>query len=200
MTSAPPSYPGYQPYPAAPQPFPGGAVPPWSGGAVPPSSGGAVPPPPPPGPGVQPPFPAPPVEGKGKRIGWTLGIGAGVLLLICGGGAAAVFGLITSANSALEEQTHKVVSEYLDAMVAQRYDKAYSLLCREAKQEESPAEFRVRVSGMEPITSYQLGKLDLINFAVPVEATYDTGDTGELEAYLGQNQDTGAFEVCDLGE
>jgi hypothetical protein len=171
MTSAPPLYPPY-----------------------------AAVPPPPPGPGVQPPFPAPPVEGKGKRIGWTLGIGAGVLLLICGGGAAAVFGLVTSANSALEEQTHKVVSEYLDAMVAQRYDKAYSLLCREAKQEESPAEFRVRVSGMEPITSYQLGKLDLINFAVPVEATYDTGDTGELEAYLGQNQDTGAFEVCDLGE
>jgi hypothetical protein len=191
MTSAPPSYPGYPPYPAAPQPFPGGAVPPSPGAAVPP---------PPPGPGVQPPFPAPPVEGKGKRIGWTLGIGAGVLLLICGGGVAAAFGLVTSANSALQEQTHKVVSEYLDAMVAQRYDKAYSLLCREAKEDESPAEFRVRVSGMEPITSYQLGKLDVINFSVPVEATYDTGDTGELEAYLGQNEDTGAFEVCDLGE
>jgi hypothetical protein len=177
MTSAPPSYPGYQPY-SAPQTVP----------------------PPPQGPGVQPPFPAPPVEGKGKRIGWTLGIGAGVLLLICGGGAAAVFGLVTSANSALQEQTHKVVSEYLDALVAQRYDKAYGLLCREAKEDESPSEYRVRVSGMEPITSYQLGKLDLVNFAVPVEATYDTGDTGQLEAYLGQNSDTGAFEVCDLGE
>lgn len=179
MTSAPPAYPGYQP------PYPG----------MPPTV-----PPPPPGPGVQPPFPAPPVEGKGKRIGWSLGIGAGVMLLICGGGAAAVVGLITSANSALEEQTHKVVSQYLDALIAERYDTAYSLLCRQAKQEESPAEYRVRVSGMEPIVSYTLDKLDLINFAVPVHATYDTGETAELEAYLGQNQDTGAFEVCDLGE
>jgi hypothetical protein len=183
MTSAPPSYPGYQPYPAAAAPPPGPAVPP-----------------PPPGPGVQPPFPAPPVEGKGKRIGWTLGIGAGVMLLICGGGVAAVTGLIKSANSALEEQTHKVVSEYLDALIADRYDQAYGMLCRAAKEDESPAEYRVRVSGMEPIVSYTLDKLDLVNFAVPVHAKYDTGDTGELEAYLGQNQDTGAFEVCDLGE
>jgi len=171
MTSAPPVYPPY-----------------------------AAVPPPPPGPGVQPPFPAPPVEGKGKRIGWTLGIGAGVLLLICGGGVAAVAGLITSGRSALQEQTHKVVAAYMDALVAQRYDRAYAMLCREAKQDESPAEYRVRVSGMEPIVSYHLEKLDLINFAVPVDATYDTGDTGQLLAYLGQNQDTGAFEVCDLGE
>jgi hypothetical protein len=149
---------------------------------------------------VQPPFPAPPVEGKGKRIGWSLGIGAAVLLLICGGGVAAVIGLATSANSALEEQTHKVVGEYLDALIAERYDKAYAMLCRDAKEQESPAEYRVRVSGMEPIVSYQLEKLDLINFAVPVDATYDNGDTGQLLAYLGQNQDTGAFEVCDLGE
>ncbi|MEV6843837.1 hypothetical protein [Actinoplanes sp. NPDC051411] len=184
MTSAPPTYQGYQPHPGY-QPYP--------------SATPAVPPPPP-GPGVQPPFPAPPVEGKGKRIGWTLGIGAAVLLLICGGGAAAVFGLATSAQSALQEQTHKVVSAYLDALVAQRYDKAYEQLCAEAKQQESPAEYRVRVSGMEPIVGYRLEKLDLINFAVPVDATYDTGDTGQLLAYLGQNQSTGAFEVCDLGE
>jgi hypothetical protein len=198
MTSAPPSYPaspvppGYSGPGYSGQGYPG---PGYSGAGVPP-----VIPPPPPGPGVQPPFPAPPVEGKGKRIGWTLGIGAGVLLLICGGGAAAVVGLVTSANSALEEQTHKVVSEYLDALVARRYDKAYSMLCRQAKQDESPAAYRTRVSGMEPIVRYTLDKLDLINFAVPVHATYDTGDTGELEAYLGQNDDTGAFEVCDLGE
>jgi hypothetical protein len=191
MTSAPPSY---QPYPGYPGPdYPGYPV-------APAQSVPLAVPPPPPGPGVQPPFPAPPVEGKGKRIGWALGIGAGVMLLICGGGVAAVAGLITSANSALEEQTHKVVTEYLDAVIAERYDKAYSMLCREAKEDESPAEYRVRVSGMEPIVSYTLDKLDLINFAVPVHAKYDTGETGELEAYLGQNEDTGAFEVCDLGE
>jgi hypothetical protein len=180
MTTAPPSYPGYPAYPAV--------------------SGPPAVPPPPPGPGVQPPFPAPPVEGKGKRIGWSLGIGAGVLLLICGGGIAAVIGLAASMKGALNERAHKAVTQYLDALDARQYGKAYSLLCRQAKEDETPAQFQDRVGAMQTIQTYQLGNLDLVNLSVPVEATYANGDTAELEAYLGQNEDTGAFEVCDVGE
>jgi hypothetical protein len=158
------------------------------------------PPPPPPGPGVQPPFPAPPVEGRGKRIGWSLGIGAGVLLLICGGGVAAVIGLAASMSGALNERAHKAVTQYLDALDSKQYNKAYSLLCRQAKEDETPAQFEDRASAMTPIDHYTLGDLDLLNLAVPVDATYANGDTGQLEAYLGQDQDTGDFEVCDIGE
>jgi hypothetical protein len=149
---------------------------------------------------VQPPFPAPPVEGKGKRIGLALGITAGVLVLICGGGITAVIGLGTSANKALNERAHKAVSGYLDALVARNYDQAYKLLCRDARDDESAAQYRRRAAGMEPISTYSMGDLDLSTVTVPVDATYDNGDTARLEAHLGQDQATGAFQVCDLGE
>jgi hypothetical protein len=158
------------------------------------------PPPPPPGPGVQPPFPAPPVEGKGRRVWLGLGIGAGVLLLICGGGAAAVVGLGKSASKALDEQARKAVTEYLGALHDLKYEQAYAMLCDQAKEDESPAQYRSRVAAMQPIADYTLGSLDLVNLSIPVDATYTNGDNAELEAYLGQNQTTGAFEVCDLGE
>jgi hypothetical protein len=155
---------------------------------------------PPPGPGVYPPFPAPPVEGKGKRIGLGLGIGAGVLVLVCGGGLAALIGIAASASGSLQERAHTAVSQYLDALHDEKYDKAYQLLCNDARKDESPGEFRNRVAAMEPIESYTLGKFSVVTMSVPVEATYEGGGVSELEAYLGQDPDTGAFEVCDLGE
>jgi hypothetical protein len=178
MTTAP-SFPGYPPPVPAPP---------------------AGPPPPPPGPGVQPPFPAPPIEGRGRRIGWGLGIGAGLLLLICGGGFVLVLGLTTAITRSYDEGAHKAVSAYLDALHARRYDQAYALLCQQAKDDETPAEFRGRVSAMEPIASYQLGDLDVVHRTIPVAATYENGDTAQLEAYFAQNDTTGDFEVCDVGE
>jgi hypothetical protein len=155
---------------------------------------------PPQGPGVQPPFPAPPVEGRGKRIGLGLGIGAGVLVLVCGGGLAAMVGVVLSMSGSLQEKAEAAVGDYLDALHDQKYDRAYGLLCEQAQQDESPSEFRERVSGEEPISTYQIGDFNFVTLSVPVEAHYDDGNVGNLEAYLGQDPDTGAFEVCRLGE
>ena len=155
---------------------------------------------PPQGPGVQPPFPAPPVEGKGRRIGLGLGIGAGVLVLVCGGGAAALVGLASSMTGALQEQAHAAVGDYLGALRAGRYDQAYRQLCDRAQSRETAQEFRTRVSATEPITDWSLGDLDVVDLSVPVRATYADGDVAQLDATLGQNTDTGAFEVCELGE
>jgi hypothetical protein len=155
---------------------------------------------PPQGPGVYPPFPAPPVEGKGKRIGLGLGIGAGVLVLVCGGGVAALIGVAVSASGALQERADAAVSQYLDALHDEKYDRAYQLLCDRAQDDETLTEFRGRVSAMDPIESYRVGTLNVVNLSVPVEATYAGGSVSELVAQLGQDPDTGAFEVCDLGE
>ena len=179
MTTAP-SFPGYPPPPVPAPP--------------------ADPPAPPRGPGVQPPFPAPPIEGRGRRIGWGLGIGGGVLLLIVGGGLALVIGLGTAMTKAYDEGAHKAVSTYLDALHARRYDQAYGLLCQQAKDDETPAEFRNRVSAMEPIANYQLGETDFAHQTIPVTATYADGDTAQLEASFALDQTTGAFEVCNVGE
>ena len=188
MTTAP-SFPGYPPpadaYPAPAYPAP----------AQQPAA-----PPPPPGPGVQPPFPAPPIEGRGRRIGWGLGIGGGLLLLICGGGLALVLGLGTAITRSYDESAHKSAGAYLDALHAKRYDQAYALLCQQAKDDETPSEFRSRVSAMEPIASYRLGDLDIVRRTLPVDATYENGDTAQLEAYFAQNATTGEYEVCDVGE
>ena len=183
MSAAPPSFPGYPPFPGP------AAVP------APPTV-----PAPPPGPGVQPPFPAPPVEGKGRRIGLGLGVGAAVLLLVCGGGLAAVIGLTTSFSRALNEQAHKVVTSYLAALHDRRYDQAYGMLCQQAKDRESPAMYRSRVTAEPAIASYRVGQLDLTQLSVPVDLTYTSGSTAQLAAYLDQNKRTGAFEVCELGE
>jgi trans-2-enoyl-CoA reductase len=155
---------------------------------------------PPRGPGVQPPFPAPPVEGRGRRIGLGLGVGAGVAVLVCGGGLAAIIGVFVSSSGALQEQAHTAVSEYLDAVHDAHYDEAYGMLCQQAQDDESQDQFQQRVSAMSPISSYTLGDLNLVTLAVPVRATYESGQVAQLEAYLGQDTDTGALEVCELGE
>ncbi|MFC7532148.1 hypothetical protein [Actinoplanes sp. GCM10030250] len=177
--------------PYAPPPFPG---------HLPPPPPGAAAPPPPPGPGVHPPFPAPPVEGKGRRIGLGFGIGAGVLLLVCGGGAAALFGLGSAADDAINEQATVVVGRYMDAVRDRDFTKAYGQLCQDAQDDETQSEYTARMSATEPVQSFDVGNLDLINFNVPVDVTYSDGDTDRLRARIDQNASTGAFEVCDVGE
>ncbi|GIE91101.1 hypothetical protein [Actinoplanes regularis] len=157
-------------------------------------------PPPPPGPGVHPPFPAPPVEGRGRRIGLGFGIGGGILALVCGGGVAAVIGLAVAMTGALDEQAHVVVSEYLDAVQAGDYDKAYKQLCDNAQDRESLSEYRERMSREERFDSYVIGDFDLESNEIPVDLTRPGGAVDHTEAQLEQNTSTGAFEVCGLGE
>ncbi|XVU27010.1 hypothetical protein ACQPZJ_08205 [Actinoplanes sp. CA-054009] len=157
-------------------------------------------PPPPRGPGVQPPFPAPPVEGKGRRIGMGLGIAGAVVVLVCGGGVAALIGLVSAGTSALQEQAHAAVDDYLNALKSENYAAAYDDLCESARRQESQAEFRTRVSAGEPIVSWRLGEFDLTDITVPVEATFAGGDVEQLTAELDQNSSTGEFEVCDIAE
>jgi hypothetical protein len=155
---------------------------------------------PPQGPGVHPPFPAPPVEGKGKRIGIALGIAATVLVLVCGGGGIALVGLGASAQGAIDERAQAAVRDYLDALHDRNYDKAYDLLCEQTQEEESPAEFRSRIAQEPVIEKYRLGRFNLVQGTVPVDATYTDGQTGQLEALVAQDSSTGEFEVCELAE
>jgi hypothetical protein len=156
---------------------------------------------PPQGPGVFPPFPAPPTEGRSRRVGLGLGIGAFVVLLVCGGGLAAAIGLTAVVSRAMNEQAEVVVGAYLDDLEAQRYDDAYRSLCSEARDAESQAEFTSRVATEEPIESYEIGKVNPadVDLAVPVDVTYADGRTERLSAFLGQNRETGQFQVCSLG-
>ena len=156
----------------------------------------------PPGPGVVPPFPAPPTEGRGLRIGLGLGIGGAALLLVCGGGIAAAVGLFSVMGSALNEQAHVVVGQFFAAVKAQRYGEAYNSQCPEVKARETQAQFTERITSTEPIASYAVGDVDLtsVELSVPVKVTYTGGGTADLQVYLGQDRDTGEFQVCGFEE
>jgi hypothetical protein len=161
-----------------------------------------APPAPPRGPGVQPPFPAPPTEGRGRRIGLGLGIGGGVLALVCGGGLAAGIGLVSVMGRALNEQAHKVVTDYFTAVQNKRYSQAYDQQCADAKRQETRADYTNRVAASEPITRFSVGNVDIadVDLTVPVQVQYDDGRTGTLQVSLGQNTETGQFQVCGVEE
>jgi hypothetical protein len=187
MTSAPPAPPCDSSDPAPAPELPQGPAPV---------------PDPPHGPGVFPPFPAPPVEGKGLRVGLSLGIGAALVLLICGGGLAAVIGLGATMTKALNEQAHVVVGDYLSAVQAKKYDEAYGMLCQSEKDRQTQTEFEADAARADPIRRYTVGDVDLatIDLTVPVDVTYADGRTGTLQVHLDQSPDTGQFQVCGVEE
>jgi hypothetical protein len=154
------------------------------------------------GPGVQPPFPAPPTEGRGRRIGLGLGIGGAVLALFCGGGVAAGVGLFSVGGKALNEQAHKVVTDYFTAVQNKHYTQAYDQQCADVKRQESQAEYANRIAATEPITRFSVGTVNIadVDLSVPVQVQYDDGRSGTLQVYLGQNTETGQFQVCGVEE
>jgi hypothetical protein len=156
----------------------------------------------PPGPGVVPPFPVPPTEGRSLRIGLGLGIGGAALVLVCGGGVAAVAGLFSVMQRALNEQAHVVVGEFFAAVKAQRYAEAYKSQCQDVKDHQTQAEFTRRITSTEPIASYAVGDVDLtrVELSVPVTVTYTGGGTADLQVLLGQERETGEFQVCGIEE
>lgn len=154
----------------------------------------------PPGPGVVPPFPAPPTEGRSVRLWVGLGIGALVAVLCCGGGIAAGIGLVISSTIAFEEQIEASVGGYFDAVRDKRYTEAYGLLCEQAQDAESPAEFTARVGAEERIRTYRIGDLPLSSdeLMVPVDVVYDDGGSASLDVHLAQDESTGEIQVCGI--
>ncbi|GAA0812697.1 hypothetical protein [Spirilliplanes yamanashiensis] len=152
------------------------------------------------GPGVVPPFPAPPTEGRSVRLWAGLGIGALVALLCCGGGTVAAVGLVASSQAAIQERLDANVGDYFDAVRDERWGEAYGLLCDEAQDAESPAEFAARVAEDAPIRSYEVGSIPLTaeELMVPVEVVRADGTTATLDVRLDQDPSTGDFLVCGV--
>lgn len=158
-----------------------------------------TPPPPPPGPGVTPPFAAPPVEGRTARIWIGLGVAGLALLLCCGGGTAAVVGLIATGTRALNEQARAVVSHYIKAVNEDKFDEAYALLCDDAQRGESEGEFAERVSREPDIASYTLHDLQLTgDLSLPADVRYANGSRDTVRFLLAQDRRSGELEVCGV--
>jgi hypothetical protein len=163
----------------------------------------AAPPPvpdPPQGPGVGIPFPVPPTEGRSSRVWVGLGVGALVAVLACGGGVAAIIGIATTGARALGEQAEVVVGDYFEAVQQKRYDDAYAQLCEQAQEDESPDEFRRRLTREPDIRTFDIGDTSVtaIDPVVSVDIVYVNATSGTLRVFLVQDGSTGQYEVCDV--
>src|SRR5689334_13140130 len=88
-----------------------------------------APPQPPPGPGVQPPFVAPPTDGTRRRRGWAIGLSIGAVVAICALGVAALVGLGFLLVRVVQDEAKATVVSYLSALRDKDYETAYGLLC-----------------------------------------------------------------------
>ncbi len=147
-------------------------------------AGHPAPPAPPPGPGVQPPFAAPPSEGRNARVWLGLGVASLAVVLCCGVGIASVVGLVVTGTAALNEQAHAAVEDYLQAVGAGRYGQAYGQLCRELRLRQSQREFTAQVSAQPKVREYELLRTRMDengDAVVPATVTYTNGTTAEID-------------------
>jgi len=151
------------------------------------------------GPGVAPPFAAPPAEGRTARVWIGLGVAALALLLCCGGGTVALVGLIVTGAEAIDEQARIAVGDYFEAVSQQDFGAAYDMLCAEAQRRESASEFARRLATEPEITGYEVGQVSVTSrIVVPVEVDYARGGEDTLRVSLNQDTGTGELEVCGV--
>jgi hypothetical protein len=156
-----------------------------------------TPPPPPAGPGVQPPFAAPPSEGRTARVWWGLGVAGLAVVLCCGAGLASFAGLVVTGTAAINEQSHAAVEDYLQAVGAGRFRQAYQQLCDELHDQQSLDEFTEQVSEQPRVREYELRQSRVRNdgdIIVPADVTYTDG-AQDLVNYR-VTQDGGAIRFC----
>lgn len=154
--------------------------------------------PPPPGPGVAPPFPAPPSEGRAGRIWMSAGIAAVVALICCGGGAVAALGIGLTTTQALAEQAEAQVGQYLDALQDEDYSLAYSYICDEQQNSTTRRDFIDDMAEQPVLDSYRLGELEAYSteLLMPAELTYSGGQQQRVQFILVQDTSSAQLEVC----
>lgn len=151
---------------------------------------------------------APPIEGRQAHTLLGLGAAGGLLAACCGLGVTAVGGLVVLLGLAVNEQAQQAVDDYLAAVVAEDWERAYELRCAADQQTESLGAFTDRVSGPPRIESYDVGEVVVdsgegspfsdVEMTVAVRVTYADG-TGESIGMRVEQDPTGQIEVCETG-
>jgi hypothetical protein len=154
-------------------------------------------PPPPPGPGVAPPFAAPPSERSRKRMWIGLGVAGLVLVVCCAGGLFGVGVYAVANNDLASRQATTVVTQYLDALHAEDYRTAQAKLCDDLAQ-RTPVAQVAEQARREPFTAY---RLDPPQVAQTAEVTaHLTGPDGQpfTHTYTVEPADTGEWRICGI--
>ena len=156
---------------------------------------------PPPGPGVRPPFVAPPTDGTRQRRWLALGLAGAAALVCCVGGLFGAGGLLVLGNQMVLDEARATVSSYLAAIRDKDYAGAYGLLCDSEQANIDEAEF-VNMQERSPLRSFTVGETVLESLGdgdrlvVPASLQYTDGRSDSVSYLLDQDTSTGAFEVC----
>lgn len=149
-----------------------------------------------PGPGVIPPFAAPPREGHGRRLGIGITIGAVVFVLCCGGGVLGFGGLVVATTDSRLNQAQKVVTSYMNDWRKQDYSAAYQLLCSDQQDQVTVSEFASNLDS-NVVVEFTVAKPAVRNSVidVPVGVTFDDGSTADpiFEVVVDSDQST---KIC----
>jgi len=152
---------------------------------------------PPPGPGVVPPFAAPPTDRNRAALWIGLGVGALVLVLCCVGGVVGVGLLINSGVNQIRSDARAVVTTYLTALQTHHYDDAYDQLCPTLTRSQSLAQFTAVERDKPQVVSFELSDAQIGNaIVVPAQVRYDDGETVAERYRLEQASGTGVLSVC----
>jgi hypothetical protein len=185
--------------------FPAAYGPPSAPAHAPPSAPAYVPPhgppvtvlpAPPAGPGVRPPFVAPPTDGNRKRL-WTGLVTAGVIaVVLCGGGVVGFAALVTSTVDARRTAATKAVTEFLTDLQHDDYAGAYEAQCDELKQRLTFRAFTDEFSNSQ-LVSFRLREpeIDTDSTIVPVQLTFTDG-TQNLDRIVVVQDSDATYRVC----
>jgi hypothetical protein len=147
----------------------------------------------PPGPGVTPPFAAPPTDRDSRTIWIRVGVSSLLLFLACIGGGVGIGVVVAGVSRQLTVQAKAVVNEYLGALRSEEYRHAYDLLCQSTTDRTSLAAFTAREQ-QRPVTAYQVhGVRTESDLVVGASVTY-RGEPAVAREYVVTIE--GQLRVC----
>jgi hypothetical protein len=154
---------------------------------------------PPPGPGLQPPFVAPPTDGTSQRRWVAAGLTAAAVLICCLGGIVGLGSLVVLGTRVTQQQAEQAVVDYLTALEQGQWTKAYGLLCDDVRRDTSLDEFTARYADQPRLVSFTVDGLNAVASGLVVTATlHDAdGDTRRADFPLDQTAD-GDYRVCGI--
>jgi hypothetical protein len=148
---------------------------------------------------VQPPFVAPPTDGKRRRRWIALAWSGAAALVLCIGGVVGIGALAVFGSQMIVDQSKAAVRDYLSALQEREYAKAYSMQCLSEQHRISERQFEAEQRQLQ-VSTFTVLEPDLNqNIVVPAVVYYDHGGSSTLHYLIAQNESTGEFEVCGSG-
>ena len=149
---------------------------------------------PPAGPGVVPPFSAPPRDRNNKGIWLGLGIGGLALVLCCVGGVFGLRFVLAGGTNLVRAQANTVVRDYLEALRQERYHDAYDMVCSAVSDELSLGQFQSRL-GSPKVEAYVIDNVEVDPIIEVVATVTRRGRAPQQERYPVKQENT-VLTVC----